>query len=155
MRRAPSAFHSLPISCSRSSSFYLETCLRRYSSESPKISPLPPAKEWKPLFGSQTPAIRDRVSIQNPETANRVAASFLSGESIAAGDKKIIIEAFPGKFLKILLSYTNFISSLAVVRSWRAFEGITRTSVQQSSEAHYFGRMGSILGVFKGRTNTS
>ncbi|OBZ68250.1 Mitochondrial transcription factor 1 [Grifola frondosa] len=39
---------------------------------------------------------KDRVSICNPVTASKVAESFICGDSIAAGDNKIVIEAFPG-----------------------------------------------------------
>jgi len=48
------------------------------------------------VFSSVTNTSKDRVSIKNPETAAKVATSFVSGNSPAAGDGKIIIEAFPG-----------------------------------------------------------
>ncbi|KAH8083761.1 S-adenosyl-L-methionine-dependent methyltransferase [Cristinia sonorae] len=67
----------------------------KYASDSQFYS-LPPLDEWRTTFSPHTVAERDRVSIRNPESALTLANSYLSDKSIAAGDEKVIIEAFPG-----------------------------------------------------------
>ncbi len=49
------------------------------------------------MFSPMGVALRDRVSVANPDTARMIAESFLEGDSIAAGSDKIVIEAFPGE----------------------------------------------------------
>ncbi|OSX66405.1 hypothetical protein POSPLADRAFT_1177873 [Postia placenta MAD-698-R-SB12] len=71
------------------------TCRRSYSTQN-HIPPLPPLSEWKTLFGSSATIVRDRVSVKSPETARSIVQSFVSGQSPAAGQGKIIVEAFPG-----------------------------------------------------------
>jgi hypothetical protein len=64
---------------------------RAYSTGLP---PLPAtAQEWKKAFPSNTLALRDRISIRNPETAAQLANAF-----VPDGQKdKVIVEAFPGE----------------------------------------------------------
>ncbi|KAI0930327.1 hypothetical protein AcW1_009053 [Taiwanofungus camphoratus] len=74
----------------------LRSSVWRCYSTSTAIPPLPPPAEWRSLFASHTNFSKERVSVCNPETAARIAESFLCGESPTAGEGKIIIEAFPG-----------------------------------------------------------
>ncbi|KAI0081915.1 S-adenosyl-L-methionine-dependent methyltransferase [Panus rudis PR-1116 ss-1] len=57
--------------------------------------PLPPYKEWRKHFTATTRETRDRVSVANPETAKKLAEAFVT-QGTAAGEGKVIIEAFPG-----------------------------------------------------------
>ncbi|KAI0330161.1 S-adenosyl-L-methionine-dependent methyltransferase [Cubamyces sp. BRFM 1775] len=66
---------------------------RRYSTQS-RLPPLPPAEQWKVKFPVQNTLRRERVSLCNPDTASKLAASFLAEPS--TDDGKIVIEAFPG-----------------------------------------------------------
>ena len=101
MPPAPSILRSLALTSRRISNREVYRCLRLYSVDSVNIPPLPPDDEWKAAFPHLPVPVRDRVSVRNPATAARMAASFVSDQSIAAGDNKIIIESFPG--LSVLL----------------------------------------------------
>lgn len=83
----------------------LRSSVWRCYSTSTAIPPLPPPAEWRSLFASHTNFSKERVSVCNPETAARIAESFLCGESPTAGEGKIIIEAFPGKSFSLLTAY--------------------------------------------------
>ncbi|KAI0812800.1 S-adenosyl-L-methionine-dependent methyltransferase [Irpex lacteus] len=71
-------------------------CITRNYSTPPSNLVLPPHSEWRSVFSPMGVALRDRVSVANPDTARMIAESFLEGDSIAAGSDKIVIEAFPG-----------------------------------------------------------
>lgn len=96
MPPAPSILRSLALTSRRIPKVEIHRCLRLYSVESVNIPPLPPDDEWKAVFPHLPVPVRDRVSVRDPVTADRMAASFVAGKSIAAGDNKIIIESFPG-----------------------------------------------------------
>ncbi len=96
MPPAPSGLRSWFVSLARPPHSPLHSRTRPYTTTVSQLPPLPPQDEWRPLFASLATAIRERVSIRNPDTAARVARSFLSDKSIAAGEGKVVIEAFPG-----------------------------------------------------------
>ncbi|KII92368.1 hypothetical protein PLICRDRAFT_695743 [Plicaturopsis crispa FD-325 SS-3] len=59
----------------------------------PASDVLPPPEEWRAYFPtSSSISLRDRVSIKNPESAARVAHSFINTTSHG----KTVIEAYPG-----------------------------------------------------------
>lgn len=103
MPPAPSGLRSWVISLAHRPHLPRHSCSRRYTTEAVKLPPLPPKDEWRSHFASLATAIRERVSIRNPDTAARIANSFLADKSIAAGEGKIIIEAFPGMSSNALL----------------------------------------------------
>ncbi|KAH7914119.1 S-adenosyl-L-methionine-dependent methyltransferase [Hygrophoropsis aurantiaca] len=73
------------------------TVLSASSPSTPVYNPgnkleLPPASEWRRIFPSSPAAVKDRISIRNPETAALIADSFVP----AGSEGKVIIEAYPG-----------------------------------------------------------
>jgi hypothetical protein len=70
----------------------LAASLNRYNS----LPPLPPVDEWLSHFPYAPPVVRDRISIRIPESAIRVAHSFMNSKRTSTGNPKVIIEAFPG-----------------------------------------------------------
>lgn len=72
-------------------------CARHTSTTPPReIPPLPPHDEWRATFNTTMGAVRDRISVANPDTADILAKAFLTGNSIAAGHGKTVIECYPG-----------------------------------------------------------
>jgi hypothetical protein len=70
----------------------LATSLSHYSS----LPLLPPIDKWLSHFTYTSPVVRDRISIRTPESAIRVAQSFISSKKTSTGNPKVIVEAFPG-----------------------------------------------------------
>ncbi|ETW81012.1 hypothetical protein HETIRDRAFT_238884, partial [Heterobasidion irregulare TC 32-1] len=56
---------------------------------------LPPINEWSATFPPMLPT-RERVSLRNPDTSEKIAKSFLYGKLTRTDQPKIVIEAFPG-----------------------------------------------------------
>lgn len=70
----------------------LTAALSHYSS----LPPLPPIDKWLSRFPYGAPVVRDRISIRSPESAIRVAQSFINSKKTTTGNPKVVIEAFPG-----------------------------------------------------------
>jgi hypothetical protein len=70
----------------------LAASLNHYNS----LPPLPPLDKWLSHFPYAAPVVRDRISIRVPESAIRVAHSFINSKRTSTGSPKVIIEAFPG-----------------------------------------------------------
>ncbi|KAJ3477929.1 hypothetical protein NLI96_g10130 [Meripilus lineatus] len=124
MPPAPSILRSLALTSRRIPKVEIHRCLRLYSVESVNIPPLPPDDEWKAVFPHLPVPVRDRVSVRDPVTADRMAASFVAGKSIAAGDNKIIIESFPGPgaLSRALLKLPESkIKKLIILEDWKTY----------------------------------
>lgn len=74
------------------SSRSLAKSLHHYSS----LPPLPPTDDWLSRFSFTSAQLRDRISIRTPESAIRVAHSFVNSKKTFTGSPKVIVEAFPG-----------------------------------------------------------
>lgn len=57
---------------------------------------LPPVDDWRSYFAVHQLTVRDRVSVRNPELAEKLAHSFLDSPHTASDQPKTVIEAFPG-----------------------------------------------------------
>lgn len=57
---------------------------------------LPPINDWRSYFAVHQLTVRDRVSVRNPELAEKLAHSFLDSPHTASDQPKTVIEAFPG-----------------------------------------------------------
>ncbi|KAI0742182.1 hypothetical protein BC629DRAFT_1445605, partial [Irpex lacteus] len=118
-------------------------CITRNYSTPPSNLVLPPHSEWRSVFSPMGVALRDRVSVANPDTARMIAESFLEGDSIAAGSDKIVIEAFPGdvllqnseQYLQYLYSpVTNCIAAFGEIRP--TCKGIPMTGYSWDTYSH-------------------
>ena len=49
------------------------------------------------MFPVHVVNIRERVSLANPRTAQKLAKAFLPESNVAEGQGKVVIEAFPGE----------------------------------------------------------
>jgi hypothetical protein len=80
------------------------------------LPPLPAQEEWKKIFHSQGPQLRDRVYVRNPVTAAELADAF-----VPEGERdRVIVEAFPGEFhnpTHLMCIFTE----CHVFRSWGSY----------------------------------
>ena len=78
-----------------------------------KLPLLPPINEWSATFPPMLPT-RERVSLRNPDTSEKIAKSFLYGKLTRTDQPKIVIEAFPGACIANIYTHllTNVHSSL-------------------------------------------
>lgn len=82
----------------RASKYTQRACaLQHFQRHFHDSNPLPPDDEWRTRFPANAVAVRDRVTVRNPDTASLLAEGYLTGKSIGAGHDKVIIEAYPGK----------------------------------------------------------
>ncbi|OCH95074.1 S-adenosyl-L-methionine-dependent methyltransferase [Obba rivulosa] len=78
----------------------LRRCYTRYNSTqatAPRIPSLPDQATWSevfPVYAVST--LRDRVFVRKPETAAKLAESFLSDQLTTEGRPKVVIETYPG-----------------------------------------------------------
>lgn len=119
-RVAPSGFHptftspTRPVQIIHTPSI---SCLYSTSTSASKktplsaLPPLPEQSEWRSIFNppGSSVALRDRISIRNPQTARTLAEHFIKWTTpllkadetmgkgkVAKGAPRVIIEAFPG-----------------------------------------------------------
>jgi hypothetical protein len=92
----------------------LSRVLRRHVLNAPRayrllrtksFPPLPELTEWRSEFNTSSPAVRERVSIRNQDTADMLANNFLNWTGVKG--PKVIIEAFPGLFSLCVIGGVN------------------------------------------------
>lgn len=105
----------------------LAASLNHYST----LPPLPPIDKWLSHFSFAPPAVRDRVSIRVPESAIRVAHSFINSKRTSTGNPKVIIEAFPGAWCLCTLTVLFLRPSLGPGALSRAFLTLPPSQLKQ------------------------
>lgn len=64
---------------------------------------LPPIDNWRSYFAVHQLVVRDRVSVRNPELADKLAYSFLDNPHTSSDEPKTVVEAFPGPSFSLFL----------------------------------------------------
>jgi len=117
----------------------LAASLNHYNS----LPPLPPIDKWLSHFPYAPPVVRDRMSIRVPESAIRVAHSFINSKRTSTGNPKVIIEAFPGAWC--LGTLTAFLTSR--FRSRCHLQGPPDSSAVRAQTTNYIGRSRALFRV--------
>lgn len=83
-------------------------CYSTESTDSTEVdyANLPPPSEWRSLFLDGHIALKERPTLSNPETADKLVDAFINNKETASKEPKVIIEAFPGECSQ----QVNFIS---------------------------------------------
>jgi hypothetical protein len=99
----------------------------------PADGQLPPWEEWKDRF--YYTGINKIPTLHSLPTARKIVEAF--GISNAT-KPKVIIEAFAGRFLHVVMLSLNIYSSFT--RSWCAFTSIMRITAVENEQVDYLGR---------------
>ena len=113
-------------------------------------NPLPPEYEWRSRFPYTAVAVRDRISVRNPDTASILAEGFLTKKSIAAGKNKVIIEAYPGKRV-----YGECYIVTEVYRSWCAVKSVIASKRRRGQETDHLGTLERLPSLGQGKVRAT